>query len=285
MKRIIISLDLSSNSLEDAAVKLIRLKIWIIIIAFNFSMMTLGYWTGERVGLAISFFISIFLSGLLFFWGDLLILEKMKAQPLVGQDPWGLGELFRSVLLLQKDKNVLNTLSPPKLYLLNIPQPQVFCVVQSWHKVSFCFTQGLLEKLNTHELRAVCALLISHSQRLRSFRFLFFAIIINCFIASLNLLDKILPSPFKIHAFRHYFLKLFMKIMNPGSDIYESDSRASEILHDRFSVGKTLILLNNYSFLSPMPFSFDSHFIFLTHGEMRPVISQRIQKLVGYYPL
>lgn len=255
-----------------------RLKVWTLILLISFTLLAFGYLWAERWGLVLMFFLALGLNSLLFFLGDRRILDKIKAQPLLGQDPWNLSQMLQEMHRNYKPNEDL-----PQVYLLDSARPQVFCIVQSWYKISFCFTTGLLNKLSSQELKATCALLTTHSQRLQSFRFLIFAILINCFLGLIEGLQKI--SPFQFTGLQNQIYSFFLKIMNPRLDIYHSDQQATQLFTDRFTLGNVLNKLNNYSNLAPIDLKTSSHYIFVTHTEMRPVIAQRIKKLVGYFPL
>nr|HPI41682.1 hypothetical protein [Pseudobdellovibrionaceae bacterium] len=149
----------------------------------------------------------------------------------------------------------------------------------------YCFTTGLLDKLPPKEIEATCALLLCHSQRLQNFRFLILAILINGIFGIFNGVQSLLPVSVKSSKIQNLLFQFFLSLMNPRADIYRSDLASAQLFSDRFTLGRVLNKLNSYSYVAPLQIQPRSHYLFITHKNMHPVISQRIKKLVGYYPL
>ena len=68
-------------------------KVWLLIVVSSIAHLFVGYWLGQRLGLLLGFFAALFFNLIVFLYGESRLLSFFKAEPLKGQDAWGLNDL------------------------------------------------------------------------------------------------------------------------------------------------------------------------------------------------
>jgi len=271
-------------------------KVWIFILISSLTLLILGYELGERPGLFFGFLLAVSLNFFVFFYGESPILTSMRAQPVRGQDAWGLTELTA------KYADQLGV-DIPDLYLVPSETETAFCVSQSWRKGSIALTSGLVKNFSKEDLEAVLAFQICSLKKLDNFLVGVTNTLANALVGLGKLLDFFWPP--------NYFLlknqkqKPFLKLLTPigwsllklstrHKNFYENDLQAAELIHDRFRMAEVLWRLEGLAQTQPLqPPPCSSH-LFIVNPEgyrqklllkSHPSIEVRLQKLMGYFPI
>jgi heat shock protein HtpX len=220
----------------------------------------------------------------------------LNAKQIQGQDPWDLGEI------LQKYSDHLG-LNPPDLYLIPSEIETAFCVNHLWRKGSIALTSGLVQKFCKEDLEAVIAYQLCNLNKLDSFVIGVTSTLANALMGLGRLLDHFWPPNYFLlkNQKQHPFLRIctplgwsLIKIANGHKRYYEYDLQAAELIHDRFRMAEILWRLEGLAQAQPLrpppcsshlfivnPEGYRQKFLFKSH----PSIEDRLQKLMGYYPI
>lgn len=261
-------------------------KVWIFILGTAFLLLVLGYQLGDRLGLLISFAIALAINILIFFFGDQKIISLLKAQPLLGQDPYGVLPVTQA--LAQKLKVPL-----PKVYLFESELPTSFTIGHSWQNPSLGFSSSLLKKLNPQEIECVIAHQLCRIKRWDSFAYSVTSTLANTLLGLGQFLDRLLP--FRLFTSLLVPLSwLVIKAIVRDSNIYLNDQEASKVIPDRFLLGKTLWKLQGYAENRPLDLPPCMGHLFIVDPQasatknfftdFHPTIEARLSRLIGYYP-
>ena len=102
-----------------------------------------------------AFVISIFTSGISYFYGDQIVLSLNQAQIASRKK-------FFNFYTVTENLAMADGLPMPKIYVINSPAPNAFATGRDPEHAVVCATTGLLEKLNRTEIEAVIAHELSH---------------------------------------------------------------------------------------------------------------------------
>ncbi|KYG65678.1 heat-shock protein [Bdellovibrio bacteriovorus] len=264
-------------------------KVWIFILSSSFALLILGYQLGERLGLFVGFLLALALNFFVFFYGESRVLAKLDARRVKGQDSWGLLEK------VQRLSEKLN-MPTPAVYVTPHAAVNAFCVGHSWKRGSLGFTAGLLKSLNNEELEAVVAHQLCHIRRLDTFAFSVSSTIGNSVVGMGQFFDSFMP----------YKLKLFMPMLSPvgwviiktvvgEKSFFENDLMAADLLESRLLLGEVLWRMEGLAQTMPLEIPACTSHLFMVNPEgfqqknlflkSHPSIENRIQKLMGYYPI
>lgn len=100
-------------------------------------------------------FISFFMSGVSYFWGDKIVISINGAQPANRKD-------FFDFYTVTENLSIANGTPMPKVYFIDSPAMNAFATGRDPKNALICATTGLLQKLNRTELEAVVAHELSH---------------------------------------------------------------------------------------------------------------------------
>jgi heat shock protein HtpX len=271
-------------------------KVWIFILISSLTLLILGYELGERLGLFIGFLLAVSLNFFVFFYGESPILTSLRAQPMRGQDPWGLTELTA-----QYAEHV--GIDVPDLYLIPSETETAFCVSQPWRKGSIAMTTALLKTFGKEDVEAVLAYQVCSLKKLDNFMVGVTSTLANALVGLGKLLDFFWPP--------NYFLlktqkqRPFVKILTPigwsllklstrHKNFYENDLQAAELIRDRFRMAEVLWRLEGLAQTQPLRTPPCSSHLFIVNPEgyrqklllkSHPSIEVRLQKLMGYFPI
>lgn len=271
-------------------------KVWIFILISSLTLLVLGYEFGERLGLLVGFLCAVTLNFFVFFYGEPQILNSLQARPLKGQDPWGLGEI------LQKYSDHLG-MEPPDLHLIPSETETAFCVNHLWRKGSLALTTSLVQNFSREDLEAIVAYQLCSLSKLDSFLAGVTSTLANALVGLGRLLDSLWPPNFFLLKKQKQkpFLRIcaslgwgLVKLASGHRDFYENDLKAAELIHDRFRLAEVLWRLEGLAQAQPLrPPPCSSHLFIVNPSGFRqklafkshPSIEERLQKLMGYYPI
>lgn len=125
-----------------------KIRITIFLVAINAAWMIAAWWGLEREHWLWVTPIALSINFLLLTYDHVLNFSKLKSEPLLGQDPWGVLKLVNQI------SSELGR-PTPMVYLISHPSAQVFAYGRSGKKARLFITEGALKLLNERELRAV----------------------------------------------------------------------------------------------------------------------------------
>jgi len=100
-------------------------------------------------------FISCFMSGASYFWGDKMVVALNSAKPANRKD-------YFDFYTVTENLSLANSIPMPKIYVIKSEAMNAFATGRDPKHALVCATTGLLEKLNRTELEAVIAHELSH---------------------------------------------------------------------------------------------------------------------------
>lgn len=264
-------------------------KVWIFILTTSLAFLIFGYKMGDRLGLLIGFASAFTLNFFVFFYGESRILGKLKAHRLKGQDAWGLHtivERFCSQLRMPT----------PSIHVVHHESVNAFCVGHTWKRSSLGLTTGMLDRLSSNELEAVIAHQLCHIRRLDTFAFSVSSTLANAVVGVGQFLDSLIP--YKTHFFRSLFSPLgwlIIKGVVGERSFFENDRMASTLLSDRQQLGEVLWRIEGLAQTNPLEVPPCTSHLFIVNPEgiqqknlflkSHPSIENRLQRLMGYYPI
>lgn len=129
-------------------------KLRVLIAAFALTLLSLGFYLGERQGLLVALLITLAWAGLILLYGRQQWIDFFQARPLEGNDPWGLVSL--TVELSQKAK-----VPVPRLYSTRFAFPVAVVVGRSPQSSVLVISEDLVRSLEPAELRAILCVQIA----------------------------------------------------------------------------------------------------------------------------
>lgn len=263
-------------------------KVWFLIVASSIAHLFVGYWLGQRVGLLLGFFAALFFNLIVFLYGESRLLSFFKAEPLKGQDAWGLNEL-------NKKLSQQLQINPPKIYVADSPLATLFSVSHSWGRHSICVTSELLSAFNQNEIHTLFIHQLCHIQRIDTFAMSVGSTIANSVVGLGDLIDQM---TFRRPVFSHIlapFGWLIVKIFTPKKLFFENDTLSTHHIEDVRLLGDLLWKLQARALNHPIKVPPCTNHLFVVNPEgshsmqsfrnLHPPMPERIHHLLGYYPL
>jgi len=142
--------QVSNNKIKSGVI--ITLFIGFILAATYLISQAFGY-GNEFVFFAL--FISFFMSGISYFWGDKIVVSINGAQVANRKD-------FFDFYTVTENLSIANGTPVPKIYFIDSPAMNAFATGRNPKNALICATTGLLQKLDRTELEAVVAHELSH---------------------------------------------------------------------------------------------------------------------------
>ncbi len=270
-------------------------KVWLFILITSIALLVLGHQFAGRFGLFVGLILALSMNFFLFFYGENRLLEKLGAQRWKGQDPWGLNPL-----LVKTCNNLM--IKQPMLCVFEHPSAAAFSIGLPWGRSSVAFSTGLLKKLTPPEVEAILVHQVCHIQRLDSFLFGISSLLANSIVGFGDFLDQFwIPNFFfqkKQKIFRTLlspFGWLIIKSVVRNRVYFENDLLAAEIIQDRRRLAEVLWRLDALSENNPRTVPACTSHLFIINPEgllqknlflkSHPPTSERIKRLIGYYPI
>ena len=116
-----------------------------------------GYLIGGQSGMTIAFVLALIMNGMMYYYSDRLVLKLYKAQPL---DRFQ----YEHVYDIVEELTDVMKLPMPKLWYIPTEMSNAFATGRNPQHASVALTKGILELLDTRELRGVLAHELSHVQ-------------------------------------------------------------------------------------------------------------------------
>ncbi len=115
----------------------------------------MGSAVGGESGLVIAFVLALVMNGVAFWKSDKMILRLHNAQEVDAQSAPELVNLVRELATRAE-------LPMPRVYIMNVPQPNAFATGRNPQNAAVCASTGLLEMMTREELAAVLAHELAH---------------------------------------------------------------------------------------------------------------------------
>ena len=135
------------------------LKTFILLAMMTALFMGVGYLIGGTVGMAVAFVIAAAMNFFSYWNADKIVLSAQGAREV---DPATASPMLRN---FAKDVTLLADragLPPPRVYIVESPQPNAFATGRDPQHAAVCATTGLLGMLNREEVRGVMAHELAH---------------------------------------------------------------------------------------------------------------------------
>ena len=135
------------------------LKTFILLAAMTALFTGVGYLIGGTAGMAVAFVVAAAMNFISFWNADKIVLRMQGAREI---DPATASPMLRT---FAKDVAKLADragMPPPRIYIIETPQPNAFATGRDPHHAAVCATTGLLGTLNREEVAGVMAHELAH---------------------------------------------------------------------------------------------------------------------------
>ena len=274
------------------------MKVWIYLSAVSLLLLLAGLKLGDRHGLLIAFLIALAMNAAVFFFAELRLAKRFRAEVLEGQDPWGM----LSCLTRLSEKAGLPT---PKLYLIDIATPTALSYGMASGQNTVLISEGLVREFTKNEIEAVLALEIARLSRQDTALSTAAAAV----TASIGAFARAIDNYFFFRNFRTKrimrgqpttkflfpLVALLVRLLIRRRDYLAADRFAASLIDDPQRIAEVLWKL--HSFQNTLPFEIKVTDVSLfavsplersrwyRRFQPQPSLEQRIKLLIGYYPI
>lgn len=137
------------------------MKTFVLLAAMTGLFMAVGYLVGGVVGMAIAFAVALVLNVYSWWNADKIVLRMQGAREITSTEKSPILRTFANDTLALASHAGL---PPPKVYVIDTPQPNAFATGRSPKHAAVCATTGLLNSLNREEVSGVMAHELAHVQ-------------------------------------------------------------------------------------------------------------------------
>lgn len=275
-------------------------RAWFFLSVFSMTLIVFGHSLGGREGLLISLVLVLATNSFIFLFEDRRILTLFKATPVEGRDPYGLQPMVHRLSLKAR-------ISTPIIYLIESPSPQTAVLGQGIKNGVILITSGLTKKLNPDELEAILAHQIVSLKNLNTLAYSVASFLSSCIIAVTGTLDFLLRTimvekkNLRSAASQIFtraalpFISLVLRISVRPSFYLHADFGASQLIAEPKSLARALWKLDSFANTIPLsvPISAGPKFIvnpltqagWMSSFNTHPETKERIERLIGYYPI
>ena len=133
------------------------LRTAVLITVLSSLILTAGAVAGGAGGLMVAVGFALAICGVGYFCSDRIVLAAMRSRPV---SEWEYPQLYRLV----RELSTAARTPVPRLYVSPAAQPNAFATGRSRRRAAICCTEGILQILDTDELRGVLGHELSHVQ-------------------------------------------------------------------------------------------------------------------------
>lgn len=155
--------------------------------ALSLGTLLLGYRLEGRLGLFIALCFVVGIHLLLFFFGESGVIQELRGKPILGQDPWSLGQRVAKMSLEFG-------IHPPQIYLIPSRSGLALSLSRPFRSSQLAISHGTLEKLSESEVDAVLIYLLAHIEQLETFRYGLISGLLHFLLGFCRFLDTLLPQ-------------------------------------------------------------------------------------------
>lgn len=274
-------------------------RAWILLSAISLALIVTGNIIGGREGLLWGFALALTINTLCYFYLDLRLPIILKAKIVEGQDPW---LLLQNVNMLAKKAK----LACPEVYIYKSSTPNVLACGRSWKHGKIFISSGALQQLKPDE---VVALLAYQVASIKSFD-----VVAQSILATLSKgilfipqqLDRFLALAIGPHwEFQKQgqittwlaapLVALLVKLCITNESTLSTDLLASNLCDSKNSLAQSLWKLESYRKTKPENIPAHLNHLYMVNPltgqswtkyfNLQPAIKNRIENLIGYYPI
>ncbi len=278
-------------------------QVWTFILISSLAGLVISALIGAkfgsaRFGLFIGFLILLFAHVLIFAWGDGILLQELRLEPLRGRDPWG----FRSRLKEWTWTEGLVGKDGLEISILKSDLPTAFSFDFPFGRPILALSEGLIRNFSPEEVEMVFVHQLCQLQHRLRLRFAFLSLLANTFAQMALSLDRIwIPNSIFGRAQRPFVLlfspliSLLVHLSHSRQDQFVIDQQAAQLIGSREKLGRLLWRLENWSLTHPMEVVPATSHLFIVNPErirqknrllrFHPPIQVRLEKLVGAFPV
>lgn len=273
-------------------------QVWIFIVVTSLIFLGLASQWGGRFGLFMGLLFSLVLHGLLFIWGDGLLLRKLSLQPLRGRDPWGFNRKIESWV----QGGQLHLPERLELFILQSDLPTAFSFEFPFARPVLALSEGLFQKLTLEEVEMVLIHQLCQLEYRQNLRFAVLSLLANTVAQLAVFLDRIwIPNSIFGQQQRLFLtllspvISLFVRFSHSSQDQFVIDQHAAQLIGSREKLGRLLWKLESWSLTRPMDILPATSHLFIVNPErirqknsllqFHPSTKARLEKLVGAFPV
>lgn len=130
-------------------------KTTLLMLALIILFVLVGSWIGGREGMIWAFMMALIMNGIAYWFSDKIVLMMYGAKEVKEEQ---LPEVFSIV----RELTIAMNLPMPRVYIIDTPTPNAFATGRNPQNSAVALTTGILNILNTRELRGVIAHELSH---------------------------------------------------------------------------------------------------------------------------
>lgn len=259
----------------------------------------LGQKLGHRDGLLLSSALALGIIGLFLGYGDLRLMPRFKMVELEGKDPWRLR-------LILEELSEKARVPMPRLYVIEQSAPQTLALGRSVKQAKIFVTSGLLNQFNEEELRAILAYHLMCIRSRATVAFTIASALADAVWSVGSAIDWFFAWLVGSGRRPHKKIQLATRVVAPlaagvvhiavGRRPYlAADQAAARLLGGNQILARVLWKLDSYSLTKPLKIAPAlSHFFMVNplttnvwgrYFHAQPQARERIQNLVGHYPL
>ena len=277
-------------------------KLWFFIVGFSIIVILTGQSFWGREGLLWSLIFILGVNSYFFINSDNRVFNIFKGKLIEGNDSWGLVKMVTEI-------STKSRIPTPKIILINSNAPQALTTGRSLDKGAIYITKGLLKKLSPDEVKAVLAVQIASIKCHQTLSNAMASYLIGVIHSASLAIDKSIAWMIS-HKLLVNVKKnqggVVTKLLTPVFNLililtteyklsYEIDKNASSLIKNKKDLASALWKLDSYRHTLPfnIPLSTSNLFIvnpLTNRGSSRylynqPDVKNRIQKILGHYPV
>lgn len=272
------------------------LKTWVFMIALSMGLLLLGHTLGERQGTLLAFIAALSLFFVVFFYGDLRILDLYQGEEVEGQDPWGLLDLISKI-------SSKISIPIPRLFVTPIATPLIFAAGRNWKNGLIIISEGAIDRLSPEEIEALITICMFQIRKMDTLSFGVGGTLAALIMNPATWADKVISYSFyrttdRIDFFRKItapLASLIVRLSVSKRGYFDADQAAAKTLHQGETVAMALWKLQGFATTLPVDIpATTAHFFIVNpltskawnrYFHIQPPIALRIQRLIGRYPI
>jgi heat shock protein HtpX len=265
----------------------------VLVVAF-------GQKFGHRDAFVVSVTLALGIIGVFLWYGDIRLVPLLQVEEIEGHDPWGIRK--RLSVLSERAR-----VSLPRIFIIPSDTPQALAVGQSQNSGKIFLTQGLLKLLTPDELNAVLAYNLMCIKNRSTVSFTIGSAMADAILSvggSVDwLINWLLGSG---HHAKKRRVQLVTWLVAPAAALMvrlsvgklpylQADHGTAQLLGEGRTLATVLWKLHSYALTQPFAVSpATAHFFMVNplttnhwgrYFHAHPQIRERIQNLIGHYPI
>lgn len=204
-----------------------------------------------RQGLLVGFLIASAFNFYIYFLSEKRVLHVFDAQPVVGQDIWGIQGKLKKICASFRT-------AYPKIYITQSPSPISFSMSRGWGHTRIIISEKLLQELNSQEIEDLLTLHVFYTIAKPSLYVGFRTLLCEVFFIFAQFADFIINIPFylakskKVVFTQKLFLPIGQMIQNSfRKDLIAMDEHVAQAIGSKERLASLLWKLNSLNHNTP----------------------------------